>query len=211
VLRAAVPLGLELCLGLRPRAPQPPRLDGSLYGYAGRFARRVRDLSHEFKVASKVYQEKIIDRQAVQARLADAAIWLHGWAAVLSKLDRQIRDGELTGDAGVRDRRAAEHFMELADLEIAAAFRALRGNHADGSMLSAADAALRHSAGLPNDRFVIPERSPSARGTGRVNRQDGIKQFPGDSRPGPAGEDPSGGSGAYAAAGSNGSSVVDSR
>lgn len=187
VLRAAVPLGFELFLGIRPKAPPAPKVDASLARYARGFARRVRDLSHEFKVASKRFDAAIIDRQCVQARLADAAMWLHGWAAVLARLDEQIRRNELAGPTGERDRRAAEHFMDMADVEIAVAFRQIRENM-DRSMLAAADAALRYTATLPNEDFAIPERSPVAQGTGRVNRQDGIKQFPGDGgHPAPTG------------------------
>ena len=179
VLRAAVPLGVELFLRIRPKAPPAPRVDASLSRFSRRFARRVRDLSHEFKVASKRFDAAIIDRQCVQARLADAAMWLHGWAAVLSRLDAQIRGGELSGPKGERDRRAAEHFMEMADVEIAVAFRQIRENM-DQSMLVAADAALKYTSTLPNSDFAIPEKSPNAHGTGRVNRQEGIKQFPGE-------------------------------
>jgi hypothetical protein len=39
---------------------------------------------------------------------------------------------------------------------------------------------MKHNDSLPNSEYVIPERSPVAKGTGRVNKQDGIKQFPGD-------------------------------
>jgi hypothetical protein len=48
-------------------------------------------------------------------------------------------------------------------------------------MTSAADAALTFSKTLPNNRFVIPERSSNARGTGREPRKEGVKQFPGSS------------------------------
>jgi hypothetical protein len=188
VMKVAFPLGMELFLGIRPKSPAAPQVDPSLSRFARRFARRVRDLSHEFKVASKRFEEKIIDRQCVQARLADAAMWLHGWAAVLSKLDSSIQRGELTGAKGERDRRAAEHYMEMADVEIAVAFRQLRENM-DGSMLSAADAALKYSTTLPNAQFAIPERSPVARGTGRANRQEGIKQFPGEAYHAPEGSE----------------------
>ena len=181
VMKVAMPLAMELFLRWKPKAPAAPRVDPSLYGYASRFSRRVADLSHQFKLASKKFEEKIIDRQCVQARLADIAMWLVGWAATLSKLDRQIRRGELVGEAGDRDRAAAVHFMEIADGEIGQCIAALRSN-TDASMLVAADAALRHSATLPNAEFVIPEKSPVARGTGRQNKQDGIKQFPGDGR-----------------------------
>jgi hypothetical protein len=57
--------------------------------------------------------------------------------------------------------------------------RALFDN-VDDSMLSAAEAALKYSDTLPNRRFVIPERSPIAQGTGKELPHEGIKQFPGD-------------------------------
>ncbi len=181
VLKAALPLGLEIFLGMKLRVPAAPKVDASLYAYAGKLARFARDLSHAFKLASKRFEEKIIDRQCVQARIADAAVWMHGYAAVLSKLDRQIRLGELTGEKGARDRKAAEHYFDMAEVEIHAAMHTLHEN-SDNTMLSAAEAALRYTATLPNSEFVMPERSPVAQGTGRVNRQDGIKQFPGGGR-----------------------------
>jgi hypothetical protein len=51
-------------------------------------------------------------------------------------------------------------------------------DHDDRAALSAAQAALEHVRQLPNERFVIPEASPVAKGTGRSVDQDGIKQFP---------------------------------
>jgi alkylation response protein AidB-like acyl-CoA dehydrogenase len=181
VMKAALPLGLELFVGIKPRVPAPPAVDSSLRRFAVKLASFARDLSHTFKLASKRFEEKIIDRQCVQARIADAAVWMHGYAAVLSKLDRQIRNGELVGEQGARDRSAAEHYLDMAEVEIHAAFHALHEN-SDTSMLAAADAALKYSATLPNSEFVMPEKSPVAKGTGRANRQDGIKQFPGSGR-----------------------------
>jgi len=53
--------------------------------------------------------------------------------------------------------------------------------HADESMLAAADIALKHSATLAPDQFIIPEKTPTdLRGKGRKPSQEGIKQFPGD-------------------------------
>ncbi len=184
VLRAAVPLALELFLGMRRRLPRITRVHASLRDEADRLCRLVREHSHQFKQASKRYKEAIINRQAPQARLADNAIWLHAWACTLSKLDHDIRaaNGQGAGDAEFeRDRTAAMHFFDLAEVAIHQNFRELYEN-ADDSMLAAADASIKHNDTLPNGDFVIPERSPTAAGTGRVNRQDGIKQFPGDSR-----------------------------
>ena len=72
------------------------------------------------------------------------------------------------------------HFFDLAELEIHQNIRELY-EHADDTMLAGAAAAIAHNETLPNKDFVIPEKSPTSKGTGRVNRQDGIKQFPGGS------------------------------
>ena len=78
-----------------------------------------------------------------------------------------------------RDRTAALHFLDIAHHWIRDNWRRLQANPFT-TMRTAADAAIAHNDTLPNTRFVIPERSPTAMGTGRPLRQDGIKQFPGD-------------------------------
>jgi alkylation response protein AidB-like acyl-CoA dehydrogenase len=178
VVRAAAPLGAELYLGVWPSVPKIHALDLSLHDQADRLSHRVRDHSHYFKRASKHYGEQIVGRQAVQARLADSAMWLHAWACVLSKLDRDIRAG-VEGDQFERDKAAAAYFMDMAESAIGRCFHELFDND-DDSMRRAAAAALRYSDTLPNDQFAIPESSPNAAGTGRVPKQDGIRQFPGD-------------------------------
>jgi hypothetical protein len=98
----------------------------------------------------------------------------------MSRLDMDIRSGR-NGTEMARDAAAAAYFFDLAELEIMKCFRALHEN-ADESMLRAAEAALAHSETLANGLFSIPERSPTAMGTGRALRQDHIKQFPGTGR-----------------------------
>lgn len=178
VMSRAIPLALELFLGIKKPVPTITRLHPSLSAHADAFARLVREHAHQFKLASKAHEEKIIERQSVQALIADNATYLHGMACTLSKLDRQIRAGE-DGVEFERDRTAALHYLDLAGHWIRANWRALQAN-AFGSMRTAADAAIAHNDTLPNNRFVIPERSPVAVGTGKPLRQDGIKQFPGD-------------------------------
>jgi acyl-CoA dehydrogenase family member 9 len=180
IFKAAAPLGAELMLGIRRKAPPLPQVHPTLRPVAERFVRAIRDHSHQFKQTSKRYREAIIHRQAVQARLADNAMWLHAWACTLSKLDRDIRQGG-EGVEFERDRAAAMHFFDLAELTIHNNFRELYEN-ADDSMLKAAAAALKYTETLPNSDFAIPEGSPVAKGTGKVLKQDGIKQFPGDSK-----------------------------
>ena len=117
IIRRAIPLGSELFLGIKPAAPKISRVHGSLTAQAERLAQLVRDHSHVFKMASKKHEEAIIDRQTVQARIGDQAMWLHAMACVISRLDMQIRSGQ-DGVEFERDRAAAEHFLDLAELEI---------------------------------------------------------------------------------------------
>jgi alkylation response protein AidB-like acyl-CoA dehydrogenase len=184
VLRAAVPLGLELFLGIRRASPSAPSVHPSLREAAEHFCKTVREHSHQFKQASKRYKEEIITRQAVQARVADAAVWLHAWACTLSKLDMDLKQANgHTGDAEFeRNRAAAMHFFELAECGVHTSFRELYENP-DDTMLKAAGMALKYTDTLPNSHFSIPEKTPApgAQGTGRERKQDGIKQFPGDS------------------------------
>lgn len=179
-LRAALPLALELFLGIRPRLSRITRVHRDLQPHADRLSMLVRELSHQFKQASRRYEDKIVTRQAVQARLADAAIMLHAYACTLSKLDLDLRAHSGDGDLEFqRDRAAALHFFDLAENAVRQSFREMY-EHADDSMLAAAEAAIRHNDTLPNSEFVIPERSPVAKGTGRPLKQEGIKQFPGE-------------------------------
>ncbi len=177
-MKLSLGLGREVILGIRRGAPKIDRVHQSLRGEADRLARLTRDLSFQFKRASYRYKEAMVTRQAVQARLADVAILLYGYACTLAKLDQDLRTGG-SGVAFERDHDAARHFFDLAAEEIEERFRQLLTN-TDDSMLKAADAALKHNDTLPNADFVIPERSPVAAGTGKIPRQAGIKQFPGD-------------------------------
>jgi hypothetical protein len=184
IMRIAVPLGLEVYFGVRRALPRIEGISADLREPAERVARLVREHSYQFKIMSKKFDVKILDRQAVQARLADVAILLHAMLCTISRLDADLRARHGAGRAGdaefERDRTAALHFLDLAEVEIHDHFRALYEN-ADDSMLAAAAAAVRHTETLPNSDYIIPEKSPIAKGTGRTPDQDGIKQFPGDS------------------------------
>jgi acyl-CoA dehydrogenase family member 9 len=191
VMKLAIPLGMEIYLGIRRPAPVMTRVHPELRPAAERLCALVREHSYQFKVMSKRHDVRILDRQSVQARSADVALFLHAWACTLSRLDAQLRAhaGNGGGDAEFqRDRAAAMHFFDLAELEIHQRFREMYDN-ADDSMNLAADAQLAFADTLPNARFVIPEKSPSAKGTGRTNSQQGIKQFPGTPWSGPIPQD----------------------
>jgi alkylation response protein AidB-like acyl-CoA dehydrogenase len=172
VIKAAAPLGAELFLGVRPHPPEINGLHESLQTWGKKLCEQIREHSHWFKTASKHYGEQIVTRQLVQARLADSAMWLHAWACTLSKLDREVKDGNES------NRAYADYLMEMAFANIGDCFRSLFEHHDDAAM-KAADAALAASTARPNDKYSIPEKSPVAKGTGRTPPTEGIKQFPG--------------------------------
>lgn len=177
MLKAALPLGREVFLGIRNKTPQINKLHPSLSPYGQRVCRLITELTYQFKIISKKKDAAIVTAQATQARLADAAMYIHAWNCTLSRLDMDMRNGE-SGTEFERNKAAAIHFFDIAELAIHAAFRELHEN-ADDTMLAAAKAALAHSSTLDNSLFAIPESSPSDKGTGRVLKQDHIKQFPG--------------------------------
>jgi hypothetical protein len=181
VMKAAASLGAEVFLGVRRAAPEIRHLHPSLAREAEQLCHLAREHSHAFLRASRQFEETIISRQCVQARLADAAIWLHAWACVLSKLDRQLARNE-SGTRFDSDRAAAAYFMAHAERQVKDALARLFDND-DDAMLAAAAAALKRADELPNDRYVIPEASPNACGTGRPPEHDGVRQFPGDATP----------------------------
>jgi acyl-CoA dehydrogenase family protein 9 len=177
VRRVAAPLGAELFLGIQPHKPAMHDLDESLAPAAERFAQLVREHSHQFKLAAKHYGEQIVARQAVQARLADSAMWLYAWACTISKLDRALYQTGLEADLE-RDKAAAFYFMDLAAAEIRRNLHDVLKND-DDSMRRAAETAIKYIDTLPNADFYIPESSPTAKGTGRAPARE--LEPPGDS------------------------------
>ena len=179
LMKRAVPLGAQVFLGFMPPKPSVRGGHPILDKYARRLALLIQRHGHSFKQASNWNREEIVKRQAVQARLADNAMYLFALAASLSKMDRQIRNGEY-GTAFENDRAAMAHLFDLFEIAFYKNIGELRKN-ADESMRRAAEAARRYNDTLPNHDFYLHESSPVAKGTGRVVSTEHIKQFPGDS------------------------------
>jgi acyl-CoA dehydrogenase family protein 9 len=177
ILTRALGIAGEVFLGIRKAAPRLKGLHPDLAPWAGRFEKLVQDHAYQFKKISYQVQEKIVTRGSIHARLADMAMWLHASACVLSKLDRQLKAGA-AGAAWERDRAAGLHFLDMAEGEYRHAVEMLFRNP-DETMDMAAKAALAYSDTLPHSKFVLPERSPNAKGQGRTVKKDFIKQFPG--------------------------------
>jgi alkylation response protein AidB-like acyl-CoA dehydrogenase len=186
LLGRAIPLALQLFLGVKPSAPSVTRAHPSLNEYSSRLARLVQDHSHFFKMASKWYREEIITRQMVQARVADNAIYLFALAASLSKMDHLIRSGASGVEFDMQE-TAFRHAFDLFELRIQNSIAELTDN-ADDSMFDAAAMARRYNDSLPNSDFYIHETSPIAAGTGKKVQTESIKQFPGDGAVTPSGD-----------------------
>lgn len=177
ILKRAVGIAAEVFLGIRKAAPKLSKVHASLAPRAAAFEKLVQEHSYHFKKISYQLQEKIVTRGAIHARISDAAMWLHGMACTLAKLDRQLRTGA-SGPSWERDKAAGLHFIDMAAHEVRLSFAALY-DHADDSMSAAAKAALAFSDTLPTSRFIVSERSPNAMGQGRIAPTEFIKQFPG--------------------------------
>jgi alkylation response protein AidB-like acyl-CoA dehydrogenase len=176
--RRALPLIAELYFGIGPPMTDPPEVADSLRGPAVRLARLVRQHTRQFKQASRFFGNRIISRQLVQGRLADAAIWLHAWACTLARLEHDLNSATAADSERIEQARAAAtHFFDMAEQVIRACYTNLWQN-TDATMPAAADAALAAVSVMPDSNFVIPESSPVAKGRGRQPSQDGIKQFP---------------------------------
>ena len=174
---AALRIAAELFLGVKRRQPTITRLHPKLADMTHDLERRVRDFAHQVKLMFKVHQEKLITRQMIQARLSQAAIWIHAMSCSLSKLDRSIRSG-LNGTELENEIKVVRHLVALGKQEIDLALRGLRHN-VDDTIVAAADAAKSFADTLPHAEYSIPERTPdmSARGRGRSIDQSHIQQF----------------------------------
>ncbi|MFB6277980.1 MAG: acyl-CoA dehydrogenase family protein [Salinibacter sp.] len=178
VLTKALPMGAQLFLGLKPRAPEIRNVHPALQDQADMLASLIQKHSHYFKLVSKWEREDVVKHQAQQARVADNAIFIFALAASLSKMDEQIRSGEY-GPEFERDRAAFEYLFEWFKRKIHRNFGEMRDN-ADESMREAADAARAHSDTLPDDEFYIHEGSPLGRDAGKDLPQKHIPQFDGE-------------------------------
>lgn len=177
IVSRAVPLAAELFLGWKRSAPDVSGVDTSLKSYAERIGRLVADHARMFKLASKWHENDIVTHQATQARLADSGIYLFVMSATLSKRDMQL--STLSGAESARQGKLFEHAMDLLELRVQDALRAVRVN-ADPSMRHAATAAAELVDELPNGDYYIHRASPTAAGEGRDLRLEHIEQFPGD-------------------------------
>ncbi|MCH2141479.1 MAG: acyl-CoA dehydrogenase family protein [Phycisphaerales bacterium] len=180
-LKDAFKIGLQLFVGVRPPAPKVTGLDDSLRPHADELEALTREFSHQVKVAFKDHDEQLVTRQMIQRRLSWSAIWLHAMTCVLSKHNKDIRNG-LDGDALQHDRAIVDHCIAMGSHEIHQELRALRVN-TDATMQHCADAAWTELQSMPHGDYVVPEKTPvdEARGKGLKVNPEHIPQFGGGS------------------------------
>ena len=176
-LGAAARIGGELFLGMRRSVPKFERIHPKLARHAQELMFRIRDHSYNVKMMFKEHEERLISNQFVQARLSNAALWMHAVACSLSKCDARLRSG-LSGAALSHEMAVVDHLCDLAFANIDEATRALRWN-SDASARACAESVLLQADSYTNADYSIPERTPvmAARGTGRPPSSNGIPQF----------------------------------
>ena len=174
---AALRIGAELFLGIKPARPAISRLHPSLATHARDLESHIQRFSHAVKVMFKKHAEKLITAQMIQARLSWAVTWMHAMTCSLARLDRSIRSG-VNGKELADERVLVDYVCTIAGEEIDANLRALHHN-SDRKIKPACDVAARQISALPNSDFAIPEATPdkSAHGTGIKQDQTHIPQF----------------------------------
>ncbi len=178
---AAMKIATQLFLGVRPPAPKITKLHASLRHHTDELEALTREFSHQVKMAFKDHGEDLVTAQMVQRRLSWCSIWLFALTSVLSKFDRDIRNG-LDGASLEHDRAIVDHCVAMARHEIHNEIRGLR-NNTDVTMQRCADAAWSELPSMPHGEYHIPELTPveEARGKGRPVDTENIQQFGGGS------------------------------
>ena len=176
-LGAAMKIGAQLFLGIKPAAPRITSVHGKMERFARQLEKLTQQFSHEVKMSFKRLDEKIVTAQLVHERLSMAAIWIHAMTCSMSKVDMMLKKG-VNGNDIRQEITLLDHVFALGQDEIATAFAALRENP-DDTVKAASDVALDRMAALPNSDFVIPERTMDmdARGKGAQPDQTHIPQF----------------------------------
>ncbi len=125
-------------------APEVPVHSSLLEEDAIRLGRLIGRFGNQVQKLLRHHQDEILDRQYLQARIAEAAIELYVSCCVLRRLDRLLRKAEEEHDAapGGHALVAGRHYLAAARRRIVAQLRALWDND-DAATTQLADRALR--------------------------------------------------------------------
>jgi alkylation response protein AidB-like acyl-CoA dehydrogenase len=122
--------------------PEVPILNHVLDSYAKELGSRVREFGLAIQGALFKYREKILFKQYVQERLADAACELYASSCTLSRLDHLLAVGNGSPAELARDVAAGKYFLTLSSRRIKQSLAALKDND-DDATTETADAVLR--------------------------------------------------------------------
>ncbi|MBQ71381.1 MAG: acyl-CoA dehydrogenase [Planctomycetaceae bacterium] len=177
---AGLKIASQLYLGMRPAAPRITNVNPKIQPRVEELMLRIREFSHQVKMMFKEHEESLITNQLVQERISLAALWLHAMTCSLSKLDANIRNG-LDGAALDHELTVVEHLCAIGNSNFNEEIRSLRSND-DASVRKTGEAILAWVDTLPNDKYVLPEKSPNADARGRDGHgfhadQEQIQQF----------------------------------
>jgi alkylation response protein AidB-like acyl-CoA dehydrogenase len=128
-------------------SPEIPVHTPSLRPHAQRLARLIQQFGTEVQRVLRRHREAIIERQYVQARIAQAAMELFASSCVLSRLDSErshLNTSASIPSAVERDHAAAQYFLVTSARRIRRALADLRDHDEDDRLATAiADLALR--------------------------------------------------------------------
>ncbi len=177
---AGIQIASQLYLGLRPAAPVMSGCDPRIQPLIDELMLRIREFSHQVKMMFKEHEESLITNQLIQKRISNAGLWIHAMSCTLSRLDANIKGG-LAGASLEHEMTVVEHLCAIGNAKINEEIRSLRSNH-DSTSRKAGEAVLKWVDGLPNEKYVLPEKSPNADARGRDGHgfhadQDQIRQF----------------------------------
>ena len=91
------------------------------------------------------YREAILDRQYLQARLADAATEIYMMSAVVARLERMLDQGGVPPAAAARDLEVGRYYCRTAARRVRQHLRDL-GENVDAETTAVADVVIGGSA-----------------------------------------------------------------
>jgi alkylation response protein AidB-like acyl-CoA dehydrogenase len=121
--------------------PEVPILNHALDSYAKELGSRLREFGLAVQGVLFKYREKILFKQYVQERLADAACELYASSCTLSRLDHLLAVGNGNAAEVARDLAAGKYFLTLSSRRIKQSLAALKDND-DEQTTETADAIL---------------------------------------------------------------------
>jgi alkylation response protein AidB-like acyl-CoA dehydrogenase len=173
----AVKMGVEVFAGILPDKPRMRRSHSQLAPFYDQLESHIQELAHQTKLMFKEHKESLITNQMIQSRLSTMVMWIHALMCSLSKLEKYMAP-QSNGSDSSYDFAIVSHLFALGGAEIEAAKLALYDN-CDHTMRYAAKEVMEKVGKMPNDQYIIPEktRDKNALGSGKIVDKKDIPQF----------------------------------